>query len=174
MTPVRLQLSRKKGFNLQELSRATNRLDVVKVTRPGRWGNPFDFRKSEYCWTALSYGCRGDRLGRQEASVRAFREWINPPNGKRIIYHEETPKFGNGKDKSVAIGPTVTAGEAPSLDDVKAELRGKNLACWCKIIDQHGNAIPCHADVLLSLANDLPMEEVIREGVRRAKGQAVR
>lgn len=27
------------------------------------------------------------------------------------------------------------------------ELRGKNLACWCKI----GN--PCHADVLLELAN---------------------
>lgn len=28
-----------------------------------------------------------------------------------------------------------------------AELRGKNLACWCPL-DQ-----PCHADVLLELAN---------------------
>jgi hypothetical protein len=27
------------------------------------------------------------------------------------------------------------------------ELRGKNLACWCKLGD------PCHADVLLELAN---------------------
>lgn len=27
------------------------------------------------------------------------------------------------------------------------ELRGKNLACWCKIGE------PCHADVLLELAN---------------------
>lgn len=26
-------------------------------------------------------------------------------------------------------------------------LRGKNLACWCKVGD------PCHADVLLELAN---------------------
>lgn len=28
-----------------------------------------------------------------------------------------------------------------------AELRGKNLACWCRL-DQ-----PCHADVLLEIAN---------------------
>lgn len=31
-----------------------------------------------------------------------------------------------------------------------AELRGKNLACWCPL-DQ-----PCHADVLLELANPTP------------------
>jgi hypothetical protein len=30
---------------------------------------------------------------------------------------------------------------------VRAELRGKNLACWCAL-----NA-PCHADVLLEIAN---------------------
>lgn len=29
----------------------------------------------------------------------------------------------------------------------RLELRGKNLACWCKLGD------PCHADVLLELAN---------------------
>jgi len=31
--------------------------------------------------------------------------------------------------------------------DVRACLRGKNLACWCAL-DQ-----PCHADVLLEMAN---------------------
>ena len=30
---------------------------------------------------------------------------------------------------------------------IRAYLRGKNLACWCKL-DQ-----PCHADILLELAN---------------------
>ncbi len=30
---------------------------------------------------------------------------------------------------------------------IRAELRGKNLACWCPL-DQ-----PCHADVLLAIAN---------------------
>jgi hypothetical protein len=36
---------------------------------------------------------------------------------------------------------------AISKDQVRAALRGKNLACWCPL-DQ-----PCHADVLLNLAN---------------------
>jgi hypothetical protein len=31
---------------------------------------------------------------------------------------------------------------------IRRELRGKDLACWCRL-DQ-----PCHADVLLEIAND--------------------
>ncbi len=53
------------------------------------------------------------------------------------------------------------------------KLRGKNLACWCAIADRHGKTTPCHADVLLSLANDIPLEDVIRENLRRAKGETV-
>lgn len=34
-------------------------------------------------------------------------------------------------------------------EDIRRELRGKDLACWCPL-DQ-----PCHADVLLEIANDL-------------------
>ena len=33
------------------------------------------------------------------------------------------------------------------FDEAQRELRGKNLACWCR----HGE--PCHADVLLAIAN---------------------
>lgn len=33
------------------------------------------------------------------------------------------------------------------LDEVREELRGHDLACWCPIDS------PCHADVLLELAN---------------------
>lgn len=36
---------------------------------------------------------------------------------------------------------------------VKQHLRGKNLACWCPLVDKDGNPVPCHADVLLELAN---------------------
>jgi hypothetical protein len=32
-------------------------------------------------------------------------------------------------------------------EDVRRELRGKDLACWCRIGE------PCHADVLLEIAN---------------------
>lgn len=134
----RIQLSRQKGWRMPE--------NTVKVDRSTRWGNPFDFRRSEYCWAALSFGCRADPAGRQEASVRAFRDWIDPPHGRRYLSFEEQPKMA-GAGGEVALGPAVTAGEAPSRHEIRAALRGKNLGCWCKA------GAPCHADVLLEIAN---------------------
>ena len=40
-TPVRLRLSRRKGFDLQAASRAANGLPAVNVARPGPFGNCF-------------------------------------------------------------------------------------------------------------------------------------
>ena len=37
-------------------------------------------------------------------------------------------------------------------DDL-AELRGKDLACWCALAYPDGTIYPCHADVLLERAN---------------------
>lgn len=34
-----------------------------------------------------------------------------------------------------------------SVDDVRRELAGRDLACWCR------PDLPCHADVLLEVAN---------------------
>jgi hypothetical protein len=39
--PKRLVLSRRKGFSLKGLSRDLNGLEVVKVDRSTKWGNPF-------------------------------------------------------------------------------------------------------------------------------------
>ena len=41
-------------------------------------------------------------------------------------------------------------------DWYKQSLRGKNLACWCPLVDKEGNHVPCHADVLLEMANPAP------------------
>jgi hypothetical protein len=137
--PERIQRKRVKGWKMPP--------NTVSVTRPGKWGNPFDFRPSECCWLALSYGCRGDRLGRQEASVRAFREWIEPPKkGKKLVRMERGVRFGTD-DKNFQVGPRFVVGPPPSIDEVRAHLRGKNLACFCKVGE------PCHADVLLEIAN---------------------
>ena len=38
-------------------------------------------------------------------------------------------------------------GTPPTLEAIRQSLGGKNLACWCKPGE------PCHADVLLRLAN---------------------
>ncbi|WP_321340886.1 DUF4326 domain-containing protein [Breoghania sp.] len=46
------------------------------------------------------------------------------------------------------IAPEMGGGAPPSLEKIRAELGGKDLACWCSLDG------PCHGDVLLRLAND--------------------
>lgn len=118
---------------------------VIYVGRPTKWGNPFNFRNSEYCWLALSYGCRGDLAGRTEASVKAFRDWISAPPGCVTVEYERGFSLGS-KDQQVAFGPRIKVGRAPSLDEIRT-LKGKTLACFCAL------DAPCHADVLLEAAN---------------------
>jgi hypothetical protein len=128
--PRRIQLSSKKGWRMPP--------NTVKVDRSTKWGNPFDFRDSSFCWVALSYGEKGDPAGRRAASVKAFRDWIVSDAGMRL---EGCGLYAG--DEPIAVSPAIEAQQPPD----PTELRGKNLACWCPL-DQ-----PCHADVLLELAN---------------------
>jgi hypothetical protein len=135
--PVRIQRKRTKGWQMPP--------NAVYVGRPGKFGNPFNFSSSDNCWNALALGCRGDAKGRSEASVKAFRQWVDNPGGR--IKEMEFGLVMEAKGKSMQLGPRAKAGTAPSLAEIREELRGKDLACWCAL-DQ-----PCHADVLLEIAN---------------------
>lgn len=120
--PVRLQLSRKKGFNLQEHSRAVNGLEAVNVARPSIFGNPFTKRQAQ----EVGYS------GSNSLLVEAFSDWISGGD-----------TYWQGAECGWA--------RSRVLNNISA-LRGKNLACWCK------SGEPCHADVLLELANGLKCE----------------
>ncbi|NJD29302.1 MAG: DUF4326 domain-containing protein [Chloroflexi bacterium] len=37
-----------------------------------------------------------------------------------------------------------------------APLRGRDLACWCPLVDANGDPVPCHADVLLEIVAATP------------------
>lgn len=45
------------------------------------------------------------------------------------------------------LDPGLSPGPAPSRELIRSELQGHNLACWCRA------GTPCHADVLIELAN---------------------
>jgi len=71
----------------------------------------------------------------------------SPPN---TIYVGRPSKWGNPFDTVEGFRKWVNACNHLSTIDIpriKAELRGKNLACWCP------EGQPCHADVLLEIAN---------------------
>ena len=104
--PVRIQLSRKKGWRKPE--------NTVVVARPGRWGNPF-------------------RIG----EVKLFVNDADPSDRRAIL----------PENAAQAVEAFRWLASQTKYRERIAELRGKNLACWCPL-DQ-----PCHADVLLELAN---------------------
>lgn len=120
--------------------------------------------------------------------LKRTKGWRMPPNTVKV---DRSTRWGNpwavgrfgpwGRTAFDALGavgffedmlkdPELRAGTKYPADLLP--LRGFNLACWCPII-AYGIYTPCHADVLLSIANDVPMDEVIRENTRRAKGEAL-
>lgn len=100
--PQRIQLSRRKGFNLQAASMALNGLPAVKVDRTTKWGNPF------------IVGTDGTR----QECVDLFALLLNgymclTVKGDLDVRMPEQERYNAmaGRDRE--------------------ELRGKNLACWC-------------------------------------------
>ena len=54
----------------------------------------------------------------------------------------------------VAFEEALRRGELPfTLADVRRELRGKDLACYCPLPEPGDTCERCHADVLLRIAN---------------------
>lgn len=101
--PVRLQLSRKAGFDLQAASLAANGLPAVNVARPTSWGNPF--------------------VVGQPVDLRQAKRWGWQLGQSTFV----------AKDNAAAVGRfrACLLKDQAIHDHVKVNLRGKNLACWC-------------------------------------------
>lgn len=147
--PTRIQRKRTKGWRMPQ--------GAVYVGRPTKWGNPFAVDSDWMLWTGVALGFTGDRAGRHAAAVALYRLWLTGKlprlpkpkpggdiefdSGRRVSAHEHVMGFGAAV-ASLCEMPTIPD-ERPDLQT----LRGKNLACFCKPDE------PCHADVLLELAN---------------------
>lgn len=123
--PVRLRLSRAKGFRLQALSLATNGLPAVNVARPSLWGNRWRIGDTVQRFSAEKI-CETFTIETAAQAVACFRE-------------EYECHLANPKAEGV-------------LRAALAGLRGKNLSCWCGLpgLDQPDI---CHAAVLLEMVS---------------------
>jgi hypothetical protein len=102
--------------------------NTVYVGRPTKWGNPFNL---EAC-------------GTRSKAVRLYRAWMTGTFTEKSI---ERIIGGGAKVEEQPLGIFYHLLIRGGLRRMLPELRGKNLACWCPL-DQ-----PCHADVLLEIAN---------------------
>jgi hypothetical protein len=136
--PKRIQLRRSKGWRMPP--------NTVKVDRTTRWGNPWKIGNRMY-----DEGCAAEpgdiphwRTCRTAADcVKAFRNSVNwsPPT------FENPDVIPTGDGGILEMWGGYDDNIHNNRSSIRRFLRGKNLACWCQI------GQPCHADVLLEIAN---------------------
>lgn len=102
--PLRIQLSRRAGFDLQDLSKSINGLPAVNVSRSSKWGNPFivgapvDIKQAKrWGWWPLG-----------------MPDYVAPDNAAAV------KRFA-----------AVLAMDQAIHAHVREKLAGRNLACWC-------------------------------------------
>jgi hypothetical protein len=109
-----------------------------------------------------AYGCpncEGEPLGPRRIQCRRTKGWRKPAGA---VYVGRPGKWGNpikaGRDvetRAEAVAafrrylPAAMKKDGSALISDLGELRGRDLMCWCPI------GAPCHADVLLEVANAL-------------------
>ena len=119
--PHRVQRRRTKGHWLPP--------DTVSVTRPGKWGNPFQVGVpyTNFDWLAIWLPDQAP--------------FENSPGAEGFVCNtiaQALEMFEVHLRKSIECHPEIYN---------LSELRGKNLACYCR------SSEPCHADILLKYAN---------------------
>jgi hypothetical protein len=148
--PKRIQRKRTRGWRIPP--------NTVYVGRPTKWGNPF--------------ACPSDPA----YAVAAFKKYLHSCIGQgdfgfigpRLAHYKDnlpmevrigSTRFrgeNNGRDKpfifraSAGFARPLMMVQCPDRLLIRAtliELYGKDLCCWCPLDE------PCHADVLLEIAN---------------------
>lgn len=116
--PIRIQRKRTKGFKLPK--------NTVYVGSPSEFGNPF--------------------IVGEEMPLDILHELGYEVEG--ILEDKEAGGILCNSVKEALKYYEKWLNHNTYLFYKAKELRGKNLACWCKIGE------PCHADILLKLANE--------------------
>jgi hypothetical protein len=130
-TPRRIQRQRRAGWRKPP--------GAVCVTRPSRWANPFAVRPlpsdhGRRRWTVVD---TGDRVPELRESPRVFSAPADATMYAVLLYGAHTGIEG-----------------AYELDVARAtaDLRGRDLACWCPLPGP-GERDWCHAALLLAAVN---------------------
>lgn len=134
--PLRVQLRRTRGWRKPE--------NTTVVARPTCWGNPHHVREG------LTQA-RAVELFRHTLAGGWSPDWVaDLPDDLALAVYRESMEFQrrHGIER---------------VRDAARELRGRSLACWCRLCPAHrdgkplgvecAECTPCHSDVLLEIAN---------------------
>lgn len=151
----RIQRQRTKGWRMPK--------GAVYVGRPTKWGNPFVYQNKSRGLVRYGprhlerFGRAWDYEGRISADGTSHHMWFSEDDVVETYVRWATRAEIVELYRLTLIDPTPGMLAAwPSargrfltvtVDEIRRELAGKPLVCWCPLFE------PCHADVLLELAN---------------------
>lgn len=127
MSPQRIQRKRTAGWRMPE--------GAVYVGRPSRWGNPFCVYHGHTLIGPSWFDARA--VWTRTSTAAATEAYTTSSDMSLALAVEQFRMLMNVRERD----------ESDRLAAWLAPLVGRDLACWCPT-DQ-----PCHADVLLELAN---------------------
>ena len=100
--------------------------NAIVVARPSKWGNPF----------TLADATEAEYSNPRRACVSHYRAWLEMHNA----YPDQFDVGRMSFNRHWVLARIHT-------------IRGHDLACWCPLVDANGVRVPCHADILLKIAN---------------------
>ncbi len=129
--PERIQRRRTKGWRMPE--------GAVYVGRPSLWGNP---------WAI-------DDARDYDIPIKQRAEWVVHRYRRELQHWGLLSDYGSNVSDArfTQVEAEVRGTGAEDMAGAAILLRGRDLVCWCPLEDAAGNRVPCHADVLLELAN---------------------
>jgi hypothetical protein len=130
--PERIQRKRTAGWRMPD--------GAVYVGRPSKWGSPIRITR-ERARNVTWYRVHGSPMDRNGGPA-----YVGLDTARHFAARHFEWDLLNGR-----------LSDYPSLDEIRAELAGRDLACWCppRTVYRSGNLgdFCCHGDVLLELAN---------------------
>ena len=127
MTPTRIQRRRTKGWRMPP--------NTLYVGRPTKWGDPFRvFGRNENLFCDASH--RRKILSPWVIFDPDLNTTNNPATAEMAVDHYRRWVLGEFAD-NVIVRPCLF-----TVDDIRRELRGHNLACWCQLMAEGGYRVP--------------------------------
>lgn len=136
---TRIQRKRTKDY--------TQPLGTIYVGRPTKWGNPFKLTPDGW----IMYKSENRTL---------LNPWVYWSASGGFVINDIIDLYELWLTDQLYYKSDLRV--PPDLK----ELKGANLSCWCGIVDKNNRYIPCHADILLSLANGLTLKQVRNENIK--------
>lgn len=118
------------------------------ITRPSALGNPFQVYQVYKDFFAVQISVR--------AKEKVSEIFNSDLKGKSFDTKEEATKAAVDAYRRYAT-------EDEGFNHLVRSMRGRNVACYCKVFDKSGRRVPCHGDVILSLANGIRIEDFADE-----------